>query len=113
MSNRLFFNAREWSFNKACDKNVGERCFVNGLDGKLVEIYSIGDWEWNWTEIMTKPLLLEKNTEYSFCFWLNGGENDRNDEVCQFRVVFDDDNENCLIYKLNRGFIKPLKRYKG
>lgn len=58
-------------------------------------------------------MMLEKNTDYSFCFWLNGGENDRGDEVCQLRVVFDGNHDDCLIYKLNRGYIKPLKKYKG
>lgn len=113
MSNRLFFNAREWSFNKDCTNNVGEKCFIDGIDGKLAEVYTIGNWQWDWTEIISKPMMLEKNTEYSFCFWLNGGENDRNCEVCQFRVVLDGDHANSLTYKLNRGYIKPLKRYKG
>lgn len=113
MSNRLFFNAREWNFNKSCDKNVGEKCFINGIEGKLVEVYTIGNWQWDWTEIISKPMMLEKNTEYSFCFWLNGGENDRNCEVCQLRIVFDGDHNDCMIFKLNRGYINPIKRYKG
>lgn len=113
MKNRLYFVAREWNFNKACTKNVGERCFINGIDGELVEAYSIGNWQWDHTEIISKPMVLEKNQSYHFSFWLNGGENDRNDEICQFRVVFDGDHDNALTYKLNRGFIKPLKRYCG
>ena len=114
MSNRIYFNAREWSFNKSCERNVGERCFINGVDGNLVEVFTIGDWNrQNYTEIISKPMMLEKNTDYSFCFWLNGGENDRGDETCQLRVVFDGNHYDCLIYKLNRGYIKPLKKYNG
>ena len=114
MSYRLYFNAREWSFNKDCPKNVGERCFINDLENdKLVEVYTIGNWNWDWTEIITKPMILDQYSEYQISFWINGGENDRNDEVCQFRVIYNNDHENPLVYKLNRSFIKPLKRYKG
>lgn len=114
MSYRLYFNPREWSFNKDCKNNVGERCFINGLeDDELVEVYTIGNWNYDWTEIVSKPITLEKQSKYCISFWLNGGENDKNDEICQFRVVYNDDHENALVYKLNRSFIKPLKRYKG
>lgn len=42
--NRLLFNAREWSFNKDCQKsNVGNRSFMQGPDGNLAEAYTIGD----------------------------------------------------------------------
>ena len=79
--NRLYFNARDWSFNKDCKNNVGNRSFMQGPDGKLAEAYTIGDWRYNWTEIVTKQLILPKNTTHMFTFWLNGGENDNNDEV--------------------------------
>lgn len=63
----------------------------------------------------------EKNTEYHFVFWLNGGENDNSDETCQLHIMFTDNSltvdksdwENKLVYKLNRSYIKPLKKYKG
>ncbi|MDF2589801.1 MAG: hypothetical protein K0S41_3642 [Anaerocolumna sp.] len=113
MENRLYFNAREWKFNPDCDKNAGERTFITGLDGKLVEIYTLGNWGWDWSEIISKQLTLQKNTEYTFTFWLNGGENDRNNEVCRLQITFNNDHENSLIYKLNRNYIKPLKHYKG
>jgi hypothetical protein len=113
MDNRLYFNAREWKFNPDCENNVGERTFITGLDGKLVEVYTLGNWGWEWSEITSKQLTLQKNTEYSFTFWLNGGENDRNNEVCRLQIIFNNDYENSLIYKLNRNYIKPLKRYKG
>ena len=46
--NRLYFNAREWSFNKDCQKsNVGSRSFMQGPDGTLAEAYTIGDWGYN------------------------------------------------------------------
>ena len=112
--NRLLFNAREWSFNKDCQKsNVGNRSFMQGPDGNLAEAYTIGNWGYNWTEIVTKQLILPKNTTHTFTFWLNGGENDKNDEVCRFVVVYNNDCENCYTYNLNRNFIKPLKKVNG
>ncbi len=111
--NRLSFNAREWSFNKDCKNNVGSRSFMQGPDGKLAEAYTIGDWGYNWTEIVTKQLILPKNTTHTFTFWLNGGENDKNDEVCRFVVIYNNDCENCYTYNLNRNFIKPLKKVNG
>lgn len=111
--NRLYFNARDWSFNKDCKNNVGNRSFMQGPDGKLAEAYTIGDWRYNWTEIVTKQLILPKNTTHTFTFWLNGGENDKNDEVCRFVVVYNNDCENCYTYNLNRNFIKPLKKVNG
>lgn len=66
-------------------------------------------------------LRLERNTEYHFVFWLNGGENDNSDETCMFQVIFTDNSmraseaewEQRLCYKLNRAYIKPLKKYNG
>lgn len=111
--NVLYFNAREWSFNKACEDNVGSRSFMSGPDGELAEAFTIGNWDWNWTEIRTKQLVLTKNTPYLFTFWLNGGENDRSDEVCRFEVIFNSDYESRYTYNLNRSFIRPVKRLNG
>ena len=118
--NRLFFNAREWSFNPDCDDNVGNRSFMQAPDGTLAEAFMIGDWGYNWTEIVSKTLTLPKNTLHTFTFWLNGGENDNNNEVCRFEVVFHDDYrvrltdyEHRFTYNLNRNFIKPVKKVNG
>lgn len=110
---RLYFNAREWTFNKACEDNVGSRSFMTGPDGELAEAFTIGNWSWDWTEIRTKQLVLPKNTPHTFTFWLNGGENDKNNEVCRFEVVFNSDYENRYTYNLNRNFIQPVKRLNG
>lgn len=111
--NRLFFNAREWSFNKDCKDNAGTRSFMQGPDGIVAEGFTIGNWSWNWTEIVSKTLILPKNTLNTFTFWLNGGENDHSDEVCRFEVLFNNDYENRFTYNLNRNFIKPVKRCNG
>lgn len=110
---KLYFEPRTWSFNKDCEHNVGDRSFMMGPDGVLAESYMLGDWGYNWTEIVSKTLLLPKNTDCSFTFWLNGGENDRNDEVCRFEIVFNNDYEQRLTYNLNRHYIPPLKKLNG
>lgn len=109
----LYFNVREWTFNKACAHNVGSRSFMIGPDGELAEAFMLGDWGWNWTEILTKQLVLPKNTPHLFSFWLNGGENDNNNEVCRFEVIFNNDYESRYTYNLNRSFIRPVKRLNG
>lgn len=110
---KLYFNARNWKFNKDCGHNVGTRSFMHGPDGELTEAYMIGDWGHNWTEIVSNTLILPKNTVCSFIFWLNGGENDHYDEVCRFEVVFDNDYDQRYTYNLNRSYIKPLKKMNG
>lgn len=110
---KLYFEPRKWSFNKACEDNVGNRSFMTGPDGTLAEGYMIGDWSYHWTEIVSETLLLPKNKDCSFTFWLNGGENDRNDEVCRFEVVFNNDYEQRFTYNLNRNYIRPVKKLNG
>ncbi|MDE7211767.1 MAG: hypothetical protein K2O03_10035, partial [Lachnospiraceae bacterium] len=90
---KLYFNARDWKFNRDCGQNVGGRSFMEGPDGGLAEAYMIGDWQYNWTEIVSETLMLPKFTDCSLTFWLNGGENDRNDEVCRFEVILNNDYE--------------------
>lgn len=109
----LFFNAREWLPSKDCNKTAAVRSFISDPFGGLTESYTIGDWNYNWSQIETKDMVLEKNTDYEFLFWLNGGENDRNCEICRFEIIFDNDNENRYTYNLNRTYIKYLKHYKG
>ncbi len=103
--NRLYFSAREWSFNKECKKNIGNRSFMQGPDGIIAEAYMIGNWSWDWTEIISRTLILPKNTLHTFTFRLNGGEIDRNDEVCRFEIIFNNDYDNRYSYNLNRNFI--------
>jgi len=109
---RLEFDPREWFFHKDA-KAVGLRSFITDFMGKLVESYTLGDWSWNWTAIVSSHYTLQKNTEYIFSFWLNGGENDRYQEVCNLDILFDNDHEGKYIYKLNRNFIKCSMFYKG
>lgn len=110
ITNKLYFDPKEWRLNPDCPNNVSERSYITGIDGKLTQVYTLGDWSYNWTEIVREVELTE-NEEYVFTFWLNGGENDLNSEICQFRVR----GEGCdsdVVYKLNRSFI-PYKKHIG
>lgn len=111
--NKLFFNPREWTFNKDCKDNVGSRSFMQGPDGTIAEAYTLGDWQWHWTEIVSRTLILPKNTLHTFTFWLNGGENDNNNEICRFEIIYNNDYDNRYTFNLNRNFIKPLKKLNG
>ncbi|MCM1299906.1 MAG: hypothetical protein NC203_07690 [Firmicutes bacterium] len=109
----VFFNAREWKPSKDCPKTVATRSFISDPFGGLTEAYTVGNWSWDWSQIETKDMILEKNTDHEFTFWLNGGENDRNDEICRFEIMFDNDYENRYVYNLNRSFIRYKRYYKG
>lgn len=121
--NYLFFDPKEWMKHPDVQKTtVFDRFFITALFGEgLTEVVSLGNWGWDWSEITNGMLRLERRTEYHFVFWLNGGENDRSDETCMFQVIFTDNSlranesewEKRLCYKLNRAYIKPLKRYNG
>ncbi len=120
--NYILFNPKKWQIHPDVPNSKAERFFINSpLDESLTEVYSLGNWGWDWSEITGGMMTLEKNTEYHFVFWLNGGENDRDDETCQCHIMFGNNSfsiekenwERKLVYKLNRSYIKPVKRYKG
>lgn len=120
--NYIFFNPKKWQSHPDVDGGKSDRFFINGVfDDTLTEVYSLGAWGWEWSEITNGMMTLEKNTEYHFVFWLNGGENDNGNEICQLHIMFGDNSlridksdwDNKLVYKLNRSYIKPLRRYKG
>ena len=108
---RIDFNPRKWKFN---DKNppIGFRSFITDFCGKLVESWQIGDWSGRKTEIECY-FNLEPYSDYVFSFWLNGGENENNSEVCRFEVMFDDGYEDRYSFNLNRDYIKYAMHYKG
>ena len=87
--------------------------FMTGLDGSLSETLMLGSWNSGETVAISRPYMLTPNTSYSYVFWLNGGENESANEVCNFKIAFFNDWENCNVYRLNRGYIKPLLHQKG
>lgn len=122
-TNYLFFNPKEWMKHPDVQNTtVFNRFFITDPFGNgMTEVVSTGNWKWDWCEITNGMLRLERRTEYHFVFWLNGGEDDCSDETCMFQVIFTDNSlrtnesdwDQRLCYKLNRAYIKPLKKYNG
>lgn len=130
-NNIITVNPKEWQ--KAPDACVEDTVWArfmvrNPFAGEIesaddiIEVLSLGTWEWVEASRITNGFWqLQPNTTYHFVFWLNGGENDRSDETCQLQILFTNTNvtatledfEGGLCYRLNRGYIKPLKKYKG
>lgn len=112
----LFFCPERWEPDAMISTNIAKRLTVTGFDGKPAEAWQLGDWWYNWTSITSKIPIesgwLEPGEEYRFCFWINGGENDRYDEVC-YLEIFGDCWENRLTFKLNRDFTKPILEKNG
>ncbi|MCH5251496.1 MAG: hypothetical protein J1F22_00860 [Lachnospiraceae bacterium] len=128
--NFITVNPREWQKNPSSGEKTVWDCFIisNPLAGavdseeSMVEILSVGQWEWKGASRVTNGFQeLVPETEYHLIFWLNGGENDRADETCQLQILFTDSNVTAtnaefsdgLCFRLNRSYIKPLKKYKG
>lgn len=122
-TNYLFFEPKKWMKHPdVINTTVFSRFFItNPLGDGMKEVVATGNWKWDWCEITNGMLRLERNTEYHFVFWLNGGENDNADETCMLQIIFTDNSmrageaewEQRLCYKLNRAYIKPLKKYNG
>lgn len=118
--NYIFLNPREWFFGDATQQNSiskvqksAGRSFISDFDGNLVESIMLGGWNVPYAEVLSRVYPLASDTEYSFVFWLNGGENDKNSETCQLEIAFFGSNCYSNIYKLNRNFIKPILHCQG
>ena len=127
--NYILFNPRNWSFDQMQNNNQNnfgygrnngfsqsfpaERSFINDFDGSLVESLLFGDWNTSYARAVSKELSLLPDTEYCFIFWLNGGENDKNSEICRLQIAFGSNWDDCYTYKLNRNYIKPVLHRDG
>lgn len=114
MSNVINFNARDFHFNTLCGNNAGAKMFITDESGKNVECFTIGDWNWSWTEIMSTKKL-GANTEGVFRFELHGGYNSTNDATSRFSVIAHKDEvpteaeraDGC-VYKIDKSSYQPL-----
>lgn len=114
MSNVINFNARDFHFNTLCESNAGAKMFITDESGRNVECFTIGDWKWSWTEIMSTKKL-GANTEGVFRFELHGGYNSTNDATSRFSVIVHKDEmpteaekaDGC-VYKIDKSSYKPL-----
>jgi len=104
----ITFKGDEW-----LRRDVDISYMSNVIDGSVTEAMMLGTWNSGERIAQSRIFMLTPNTDYRFVFWLNGGENESGDETCEFKVAFFSDWENANVYKLNRGFIRPLLHQKG
>lgn len=114
MSNVINFNARDFHFNTLCESNAGAKMFITDESGRNVECFTIGDWKWSWTEIMSTKKL-GANTEGVFRFELHGGYNSTNDATSRFSVIAhkeeaptEAEKADGCVYKIDKSSYKPL-----
>lgn len=129
-TNFITINPAAWRKNPdegtktVCDRFMISNPLAGAINSapSVVEVLSLGTWSWDTASYVTNGFQeLEPHTEYHFVFWLNGGENDRGDEVCQLQILFTNDTftasnsefDRGMCFRLNRGYIKPLKKYNG
>ena len=104
----ITFKGEEW-----LRRDVDISFMSNPIDGSVTEALMLGNWNNGQKVAQSRIFMLTPNTDYRFVFWLNGGENEAGDETCEFKVAFFSDWENSNVYKLNRGYIRPLLHQKG
>lgn len=111
MSKIIDFNTRDFEFEKTCNSNIGFRGFITTPVGDE-EIWEIGNWGWNWTQITSKPYQLEPNTDYIFRFAMTLGHNDDNREESLVHIVYCDDEkkgwEDRFTYCIRMSRFKPI-----
>lgn len=114
MSKVINFDPRDFKADKSCESNVIAKYFVTDKDGKNAIVHSIGNWDWDWTQICCDKKL-EKNTDYVFRFVIVGGYCDTGDETSRFEIVpmpdgslTDDAYENRYTYDLVQNRYKPV-----
>lgn len=115
-SRTIPFEPRKWRVdllgnNKS--SHCAERIIVTDMIGGMTEVLSLGSWSHEWAYVRSPHFMLKKNTDYVFTFWHNGGENQNNSELCQFRAYPVQDELNPLVFKLNRNYIKETKYNSG
>lgn len=107
----LFFCPERWQPDEMISTNTAAQIQVRDYADRTADAWQLGDWGSGWTAITSKIPIetgwLESGSEYRFCFWLNGGENSRGDEVCMLEI-YGDEWENRLTFRLNRDAVKPV-----
>lgn len=112
----LFFCPERWVTDPMISSNIAKAVKVRGFNGKQTDAWQLGDWEHNYTALVSQIPIeegwLRSGSEYRLCFWLNGGENAAGDEVCRLEI-FGDAWEERLIFPLNRDRTRPLLYKNG
>ena len=112
MSKVIHFNARNFEFDSSCNTNVGFRGFVTTALGNE-EVWEIGNWNWDWTQICANLTGLEKNMDYVFRFAMTLGHNDDNREESLVHIHYNDGDgkqawEDRFTYCIRMSRFKPV-----
>ncbi|MBR3581443.1 MAG: hypothetical protein IKN95_10710, partial [Lachnospiraceae bacterium] len=90
MSKVIGFEARGFKIDPTCkSNNVATRMFVTDALGNNVEVYEIGDHNYNWTQI-SYEMPVAKDEDYEFMFAMTGDIDSPklNDQAkCSFMIV--------------------------
>ena len=88
MSKVINFDIRKFDLDvHSSQTNVGYRGFITSSHGNE-EMWEIGDWGWNWTQLCTTVTGLEPDTDYVFRFAMTLGHNDDNREVSMVHIHY-------------------------
>lgn len=112
MSKVINFNARDFAFDASCESNVGFRGYVTTALGNE-EVWEIGSWNWDWTQICANIGGLEKNMDYVFRFAMTLGHNDDNREESLVHIHYNDGDgkqawEDRFTYCIRMSRFKPV-----
>ena len=89
MSKVIGFEARGFQIDPTCKgNNIANRMFVTDALGNNVEVYEIGDYGSNWTQI-SYEMSVEKNEDFEFLFAMTGDiDADNNQSAkCNFIIM--------------------------
>ncbi len=118
----ILFDPRDYYKNPDLSWGVTSRHMKQLEDGSFIEIYSLGSWNDCFSGIVSKEIPISPDCDYTFVFWLNGGENDRDDEKCELLVIYTDGTHDRATseeyhgnytYLLNRNNVRPIKTVDG
>ena len=108
MSNVINFNARQFRPDETCqsNNNVNERTFITDCTGVSVEAYTVGDWNWNQSQICY-DFVPESNADYLFRFAVDGGVCDTFDEKLRLIIMYDNNWDDRQTYVLEADKYRP------
>ena len=89
MSKVIGFEARGFQIDPTCKgNNIANRMFVTDALGNNVEVYEIGDYGSNWTQI-SYEMSVEKNEDFEFLFAMTGDIDANNNQSakCNFIIM--------------------------
>lgn len=105
MSRILEFHARNFHTDGNAPATAAERKIIT-LFGRTTELLILGNWQWDWSQIVS-CVTLEPQTEYCLRFAMLHGMCDTADETVQCIIVPADNWEERYVYDLAQSRFQP------